>query len=38
MADQPDHAVGLIARVLELVPTLVWGSERRGWLKRMLET
>jgi TolB-like protein/tetratricopeptide (TPR) repeat protein len=32
MAGQLDHAAGLIARVLELDPTLVWGWERSGWL------
>jgi TolB-like protein/AraC-like DNA-binding protein len=32
MAGQLDHAAGLIARVLELDPALVWGWERSGWL------
>jgi adenylate cyclase len=32
MAGQLDHAAGLIARVRELDPTLVWGWERSGWL------
>jgi tetratricopeptide (TPR) repeat protein len=32
MAGQLDHAGALIARTLELDPTLVWGWERSGWL------
>jgi TolB-like protein/AraC-like DNA-binding protein/predicted Zn-dependent protease len=32
MAGQLDHAGALIARSLELDPTLVWGWERSGWL------
>jgi len=32
MAGQLDHANALIARTLELDPTLVWGWERSGWL------
>jgi adenylate cyclase len=32
MAGQLDHAAVLIARALELDPTLVWGWERSGWL------
>jgi TolB-like protein/AraC-like DNA-binding protein len=32
MAGQWDHAGALIARTLELDPTLVWGWERSGWL------
>jgi adenylate cyclase len=32
MAGQLDHASALIARALELEPTLVWGWERSGWL------
>jgi adenylate cyclase len=32
MAGQLDHAAGLVARVLELDPTLVWGWERSGWV------
>ena len=32
MAGQLDHAADLIARALELDPTLVWGWERSGWL------
>ena len=33
MAGQLDHAEALIARTLELDPTLVWGWERSGWVK-----
>ena len=33
MAGQLDHAGALIARVLALDPTFVWGWERSGWLK-----
>jgi adenylate cyclase len=32
MAGQFDHARALIARVLALDPTFVWGWERSGWL------
>jgi TolB-like protein len=32
MAGQLDHAGVLIARVLELDPSLVWGWERSGWV------
>lgn len=32
MAGQFDHAGALIARVLALDPTLVWGWERSGWM------
>jgi adenylate cyclase len=32
MAGQLDHADGLIARSLELDPTLVWSWERSGWI------
>jgi adenylate cyclase len=33
MAGQLDHAGALIARVLALDPTFVWGWERSGWVK-----
>lgn len=32
MAGQLDHAGALVARTLELDPTLVWSWERSGWL------
>ena len=32
MAGQLDHAGALIARVLALDPTFVWGWERSGWV------
>jgi TolB-like protein len=32
MAGQLDHAGALIARTLELDPTIVWGWERSGWV------
>jgi TolB-like protein/methylphosphotriester-DNA--protein-cysteine methyltransferase/predicted Zn-dependent protease len=32
MAGQLDHAESLVARALELDPTLVWAWERSGWL------
>jgi adenylate cyclase len=36
MAGQLDHAGALIARVLALDPTFVWGWERSGWVNAYL--
>jgi predicted TPR repeat methyltransferase len=36
MAGQLDHAGALIARVLALDPTFVWGWERSGWVNAHL--